>query len=677
MSSQTASSRDNGETLILAIAPAQENASRIEAPLRDAGRNVRVDWLDRPGELGSYLSDHAPALICCHPDDAGEDTPKRLLGLCLNAAPGTPVVLLQDADADTRAELIRGGARAVVPPDAPELLTVVLGRELEVVALRAEAETERQRAAGLERRLQEVLTESQDARATLQEGIHAALNPTYAQLFGFESPDELEGVPLMDLVVPDDRDRVKRKLSDCRKCKDDGEPIRFRGQCADDSHCDVLMHCRLVQIDGEDAVEVLIPQLQPRLSAGAGDAREALHHALSRPEETGGLYVVVIDDLLGLQSRLGLLRADAIVDETAVFLLDAVDDADTCFRYGPGEFVVLTGPRSAEDLHADAERLRAAVDDEVFGDDDTSVSLTVSIAVSATPPGENREPLLLGAVRKAREAAAAGGNRVVLEAESEHRVSNAAAEREYLEALRQALREDRLTFAYQSIASLEGDDTEHFDVLLRLADDQGNLLRPADYGEVAARHELLPEIDRIAVRKVLDLLARRHERGARGTFFLQLSEATLNEAPEFLDWLQGRLASLGFPPDELRFSVTEEALRSNVRRAQQLADGLETQGVALAIERFGSTGKSVQLLERISADFAKLDATVTEALAGDQGDPVVAEAVHAARERGVRLIAQQVADANTMARLWQIGINYVQGQYVQEPDAETADSNVA
>lgn len=677
MSSQTASSPENGETLILAIAPSQEHASGIETPLRDAGRNVRVDWLDRPGELGTYLSDHTPALICCRPDDEGEDTPKRLLGLCLNAAPGTPVVLLLDADTDTRAALIRGGARAVVPPDAPELLTVVLGRELEVVALRAEAGIERQRAAGLERRLEEVLTESQDARATLQEGIHAALNPTYAQLFGFESPAELEGVPLMDLVVPDDRDRVKKKLSDCRKGKDDGEPIRFRGQCADDSHCDVLMHCRLVRIDDEDAVEVLIPQSRPRPRAGAGDARQALYHALSRPEETGGLYFVVIDDLAGLQSRLGLSRADAIVDETAVFLLDAVDDDNSCFRYGPGEFVVLTGPRSAESLRADAERLRAAIDDEVFGDDDASVSLTVTIAVSATPPGENRETLLLGAMRKARDTAAAGGNQVVLEAESEHRVSDEAAEREHLETLRRALQDDRLTFAYQSIASLEGDDTEHFDILLRLADDQGDLIRPADFLAVAARHELLPEIDRIAVRKVLELLAQRHERGARGTFFLQLSEATLDEAPEFLDWLEGRLARLDFAPDELRFSVTEEALRSNVRRAQQLAEGLEAQGVALAIERFGSTGKSIQLLERISADFAKLDATVTEALAGDQGDPAVAEAVRAARERGVRLIAQQVADANTMARLWQIGINYVQGQLIQEPEAETAGTNVA
>jgi EAL domain-containing protein (putative c-di-GMP-specific phosphodiesterase class I) len=246
-----------------------------------------------------------------------------------------------------------------------------------------------------------------------------------------------------------------------------------------------------------------------------------------------------------------------------------------------------------------------------------------------------------------------------------------AAERKSLDLLRLGLREDRFTFAYQSIASLEGDDTEHYDVLLRLVGEQGELLYPRDFIETAQRHGLTRDIDRLVVRKILELQTQRRERGARGIFFVRLSDATLNEAPAFLEWLGERVDELHSDFGELGFGLTEDSLRSNVRRAQQLAEGLRKLGFHLTIESFGATGKSTQLLERITADFAKLDAAVTEALAGDENDPKIVAAVQAARDRNISLIAQQVGDANTMARLWQIGINYIQNQFVQEPDAET------
>lgn len=673
LSSKAASTREMREALLLAITPEQETASAIETRLRDAGQNVRVDWLGKPESLGSYVSDHAPALICCQAGAGKPDGLKRLLGLCLNTASGTPVVLIEDTDADSRGELMRAGARDVVAPDAVEHLTAVLVRELDVARLHDDAEAARSRLVEVERRLEAVVAESQDARATLQEGIHARLNATYARRFGFEAPEELEGVPLMDLVVPSDRDRVKRKLTDCRKGKDDGEPIRFTGQRADDSTCKVLMHFRSVQVDGEDAVEILIPQAAASGSGGADDsARGALYHALTQPaeavDEVAGLQFLVVDDLDGLRDRLGLAKSDRVLDELALFLLDSVAEHDQCFRFGAGEFVVLCTRDSVAELQAAAEALRSAIDTEVFGDDDVSSSLTVSIAVTSLPPGSDQEALLLSALRRAYDAASDGGNKVVLEAESEQIVSSETEDQKWLTLLQGALREDRVTFAYQSIASLEGDDSEHFDVLIRLVAEDGEIVHPRDFVDSARRHGLTRDLDRHVVGKALGLVAQRHERGTRGMLFVKLSDATLEDAPAFLDWLRESMSQFQHEPRDLRFSLSEDSLRSNVRRGQQLAAELKEMGLGLAIEHFGSTGKSIQLLERVPADFAKLDAALTEALAGNDSDPKIGEAVQAARERGVRLVAQQVADANTMARLWQLGINYIQGQSVQEPD---------
>lgn len=683
MPPQTASPRERTETWILAITPRQDEASGIETRLRDAGQNVRTEWLEAPERLGAALSERRPDLICCRAGEADTDSLKRLLGLCVNAAAGIPVVLRHDADAAERAELIRAGARDVVAPSAVDHLTAVLVRELEVARLREDCRQQRIRADRIAERMDSLLAESPDARALIREGIHAELNPIYASLFGFESPEELEGVPLMDLVVPADRDRVKKKLSDCRKGKAAGEPIRFTGQRADDSPCNIQMYCRMVQLDGEDAVELLIPQSKPQGSGRDDDARTALYHALEQPPTADqhaveGLYVVAIDDMPGLQARIGLAAAERIADELALFLLNEIGEHDHGYRFNASEFVVFSGREYVEELRKEADRLRAAIDDEVFGDEEVSTSLTATVAVAVAGDEGDREQLFLSALQRARETSAKGGNTVVMEAKSAQRGSNEVIERDWLHQLQQALQHNRFTFAYQSIASLEGDDSEHFDVLLRMPGEHGELRKPEEFAAIAHRHGLTVEVDRQAVEKLIDLVEQRRRRGVHGMFFFRLSDASLAEAPRFLEWLHEVLSGRGIRPEEIRFSLTEESLRSNVRRAQQLAEGLGKLGLSLAIDRFGSTGKSVQLLERVRADFAKLDAAVTEALAGEDNDPTVVAAVETARERGVRLVAQQVADANTMARLWQLGINFVQGAEVQEPDLEAErNSHVA
>lgn len=678
--SQMPFTRHPGETLLLAIAPRQDIASGIETRLRDAGRNVRVDWLDKPANLQEYLESHDPALFCCQAFDNGIDTSQALLQRCLNAESGIPVVLLDEVDARQQAEMMRAGARDVIPPKNAEHLTAALMRELDIVKLAAGAQSDRQRLEQMDIRLQALIAESEDARATIQEGIHAQLNPSYARLFGFESPEELEGVPLMDLVAPQDRDPVKKKLAVCRKGKADKEPIRFTGRRADDSQCSVLMHCLPIQFEGEDAIEVVIPHTPYEAPRSDVQTRAALYHAMAQPRtkadgDIDGLYFLTIDDLTGLQEQLGLVKADSVLDEFALFLLGAIKPDDDCFRFGPGEFVVIASRDSVEEMRSDAETLCAAIDDEVFGDDDTAASLTASIAVNVIGAGTEPEVLLLRAMQRARETSAKDGNAVTLETASEGHLSEETADQDWLELVKEGLRQDRFTFAYQSIASLEGEETEHFDVILRLIGNDGEILLPQQFVDSANRHNLLPQIDRLVTGKILTLLAQRRERGIQGMFFVKLSGATLNEAPKFLDWLRGNLAERKVDPKELRFSLTEDAMRGNIRRAQQLAEGLDDMGLALTIEQFGTTGKSIQLLERVPVEFAKLDATATEALAGDDSDPRIVEAVEAARKRQVRLIAQQVADANTMARLWQLGISYVQGQLVQEPEIGAENEN--
>ena len=66
---------------------------------------------------------------------------------------------------------------------------------------------------------------------------------------------------------------------------------------------------------------------------------------------------------------------------------------------------------------------------------------------------------------------------------------------------------------------------------------------------------------------------------------------------------------------------------------------------------------------------AKIDGTIIQGLASDPQLQIQVRAlVEAARRRNIQTIGERVEDANTMAVLWQLGVQYIQGYFVNEPE---------
>jgi EAL domain-containing protein (putative c-di-GMP-specific phosphodiesterase class I) len=97
-----------------------------------------------------------------------------------------------------------------------------------------------------------------------------------------------------------------------------------------------------------------------------------------------------------------------------------------------------------------------------------------------------------------------------------------------------------------------------------------------------------------------------------------------------------------------------------------------------AIERLGSGHNSLQLLEHIQPDYAKIDGSICTTLAPDsrQRDRLQ-DLIDKARSLGIPIIAEHVETADTMAALWQMGVSYIQGNYVQEPEVVMADTHAS
>ena len=272
--------------------------------------------------------------------------------------------------------------------------------------------------------------------------------------------------------------------------------------------------------------------------------------------------------------------------------------------------------------------------------------------------------MISDALECVRKGAARGGNQVIASdrADTDSRVMS--YDKVWVKHIKAALMENRFRLVQQPIASLQGEDPGLFDVLVRMIDPQGREVLPSEFMAAAGRNDLLKNIDRWVVGASLSFAAQKKPE----CLFVRLSRETVRDAG-FIEWLDNHLRASRAEPHRLCFQSTEESAASYVPEVTALATALRERGFRFAIEGFGSGRDSMGLLESVRLDFVKIDGTIIQGLAADPQLHIQVRAlVEAARRRNIQTIGERVEDANTMAVLWQLGVQYIQGYFVNEPE---------
>jgi EAL domain-containing protein (putative c-di-GMP-specific phosphodiesterase class I) len=190
----------------------------------------------------------------------------------------------------------------------------------------------------------------------------------------------------------------------------------------------------------------------------------------------------------------------------------------------------------------------------------------------------------------------------------------------------------------------------------------------------AARFNLMRTIDRWVVTRALGATARHAAAHDNSVLFVKLSEDTLKDADSFVEWLKLQLSDHPLKSGEVVFELKEQVLQNHIRKAKSLTNALLELDAGVAIEHYGIGANSAQLLDHIPAHFVKFHASYTQKFAEIDTQKRLAELVEAAKHRGIKTIVSHVEDANVMARLWQMGVNFIQGYHVQEPEVVLTSS---
>jgi EAL domain-containing protein (putative c-di-GMP-specific phosphodiesterase class I) len=206
-----------------------------------------------------------------------------------------------------------------------------------------------------------------------------------------------------------------------------------------------------------------------------------------------------------------------------------------------------------------------------------------------------------------------------------------------------------------------------FDVLVRMLDEQGTEVLPAEFIAAAERNDLMKNIDRWVIGASISFAANRKA----SCIFVRVSKDTVLDKT-LLAWLSTQLKSLKIDAKRICIQVTEDLANQYVRQTKELAESLRKLGFRFALEHFGTGRDPLKLLADIEMDFIKVDGSLMQGLSTNQlQQQRVKGLVEAAKHRSIETIAERVEDANTMAVLWQLGIEFIQGYFVNAPEDVT------
>jgi len=236
----------------------------------------------------------------------------------------------------------------------------------------------------------------------------------------------------------------------------------------------------------------------------------------------------------------------------------------------------------------------------------------------------------------------------------------------------QALQQDEFLLFAQKILSLKSGAPEPdcYEILLRLKEEEDNLLPPGGFIPVAEHYGMLEEIDRWVVRSLIAWCLDKH-RSAPGwrmpLFCINLSGASVI-SPEFAGFVRQELERTDFPARALCFEISEPDVIKHNDGVRRLIAALRPAGCRFSIDDFGGAKVSFSYLTGLAVDFLKIDGSIIRNLVRDPAELAKTRAINTVCQKaGMRTVAESVETKETLDKLREIGIDYVQGFGIAHP----------
>ncbi|MDP3847149.1 MAG: EAL domain-containing protein [Pseudomonas sp.] len=667
---------------LLILEDSQNEAERLVSLFRNSGRATRVHRLVSSDDLAQALAQSWDLLIAApHSDNLD---PNEAITAIRRQAKDIPFIQLTDGnDSDAITEALALGAQDALPQGEDERLMLVANREfanLEERRARRVAEVALREA---EKRCQLLLDSSVDAITYVHEGMHIYANRAYLEMFCYEDGEELEGIPMIDLIASCDQSNFKDFLKNYQNAEGNAE-LACTGIKETGQSFQARMGFSPATYAGEPCIQVVIraetgnAELEQRLrEISSQDLVTGLHNrshfielidaAAERAVNAGQAACVAyirVDRYATLLAEAGLAGIDLLLTDLAHLLSAHFGSNAQLARFGDDVFTVLLPGQTPEQSQASLSELLKKTESHLFEINGRTLQTSLSIGAAGVNEKTPRGQDVIDRAHRCADELTSGNTLKLFNPADE--LAAAASRGSVVAMLQQALENNSFRLLFQPIISLRGDSHEHYEVLLRLLNPQGEEVPPHEFLRAAIDAGLAEKIDRWVILNSIKLLAQHRSKGHSTRLFVNLSSASLQDQT-ILPWLSVALKAARLPSDALIFQLSEPDAIAYLKQAKNLTQGLSELHCKVALSQFGCSLNPFNTLKHLSIDFVKVDGSFSQDLSGADNQEALKTLLASLHAQAKLTIVPFVESASVLSTLWQAGVNYIQGYYLQGP----------
>ena len=538
-----------------------------------------------------------------------------------------------------------------------------------------------------------------DAVITTDEnGVVDILNPIAEVLTGW-SANDVVGRPLKEFFHIIDEETRKPLQDPVERCLSEGRIISFTDHTVlvNRSFDEISIEVSAAPINMDNNSEIMgvvlvfkdvseARKLSQQVSYQA--SHDALTGLINRSEFERRLQRVIetshtqstqnvfcyldLDQFKLVNDTCGHVAGDELLRQLGRILEQHIRKRDTLARLGGDEFGLLIEHCSIEHAKGIAENLIEALGDFSFPWEDHSFNIGVSIGMVAVDSQcKSMADILRAADSACYMAKDQGRNRIHVHQEDDEELARRYGEMQWAVRIPRALEDKRFKLYFQEICPIQSDAASkngHYELLLRMEDENGKLVMPGAFLPAAERYNLSDRLDRWVISRLFRWFKKHPEQLEQlNLCSINLSGLSLSNKT-FLPFVIEEMEKFEIPPRKICFEITETVAIANLSSAIGFISSLRDLGCHFALDDFGSGLCSFAYLKNLPVDFLKIDGLFVKDILDDPMDLAMVKSINEiGHVMGKKTIAEFVENDEVLHKLREIGVDYAQGYGIGRP----------
>ena len=722
---------------VILICDSDDQVKSLSEDLQSTGFSLKIEHVTDAATLRTAiakLSSGQDVVLLC--------LPNRLIPLeeCVHetqrVALAPPVICIGKRIAEQVPEYLLLGAADLVETGATRHLTQVIERELNAQISDCELEKIKTSYSELETRYHKLMNEFEQPLAYIHDGIHVFANLAYYRLFNLSLDDDINTIPMMDLLPESEQPAVKSLLKSQKNeldtqsleihlNEDDARQLKCSQVIFDGMSCIQVIFSQQVQVEEDEISKHLDHLVLFDVTSGLYSRTHFIHQIEKAANHTSvedavtaihrAVVLISIENYSELAAQIGLSEVDSLYADVGRGIKSHISVDDLLCRYDQSTFGLLINSTDIDSLNAFISRLVDTLNEQEFYAEDQKARCKL-IAGSATLSDGSAFEMLTFAANNLqpepktssesnpekktelkqqqasstrtdalkhlnklnRQEQAIPPSQALVNETKQQQISEtrSSIDANWTAQLKSALSENRLKVNFSPIIPVDGDNRNRFSISMSIATNHNGDIPEREFLRSAKRSGFILKLDQWIIENFQQQFQVQFPDTPEPELFIQLSSETLFTQSK-TNWLGQNISTLNAGDTDVIVQFGMKSLLNNLQPAKLLIETLEPLGFKFAINQSSEFSDPFPAIQFVKPSYLILEEHLTQQADSNQASSEsIGTITTKAHQENMKVIAMNVQNADQFFALKDLGIDYGQGDFFQPASTYKYKSSV-